>query len=115
VPDAGTLPPIIRFPSALGDAIVAAETLRHGLGNAATGGIWRVRGTEGSAILTMTPLPAASDPAIASLASGVPSAAHDAAGGHGPPLATATMSHHSGYNRNNVTSLRLRLRVRRKG
>jgi hypothetical protein len=108
VPDAGTLPPIIRFPSALGGAIVAAETLRHGLGNAATGGIWQVRRTEGSAILKMAPLPAAPDPAMASLASGVPSAAHGAAGGHDLPLATATMSHHDGYNRNNVTSLRLR-------
>lgn len=65
MPDAGTLPSVNRFPSALGDAIVAAETLRHGLGNAATGGIWRVRGTEGSAILKMARLPAASDPAMA--------------------------------------------------
>ena len=74
-----------------GDAVVAAETFRHGLGNAATGGIWRVRGTEGSAILTVARLPAASDPAIASLASGVPSAAHAAADGPGPLLATAMM------------------------
>src|SRR5207244_1469514 len=61
VPDAGTRPSIIRFPSALGDAVVAAGTLRHGLGNAATGGIWRVRGTEGSAILKVTRLSAASE------------------------------------------------------
>jgi len=55
VPDAGTLPSVNRFPSALGDAIVAAETLRHGLGNAATGGIWRVRGTAGSAVQSALP------------------------------------------------------------
>jgi hypothetical protein len=38
---------------------VAAEPLRHGLGNAATGGIWRVRGTAGSAILKVARLPPA--------------------------------------------------------
>ena len=35
----------------------ADEPLRHGLGNAATGGIWRVRGTAGSAILKVARLP----------------------------------------------------------
>jgi hypothetical protein len=40
---------------------VDAETLRHGLGNAATGGIWRVRGTAGSAILKAARLPARGD------------------------------------------------------
>jgi hypothetical protein len=45
--------------------VVAAEPLRHGLGNAATGGIWRVRGTAGSAILKVARLPAAPDPSRA--------------------------------------------------
>jgi uncharacterized RDD family membrane protein YckC len=61
VPDAGTLPSVIRFPSALDDAVAVAETLRHGPPNAATGGIWRVRGTEGSAILKTARLSAASE------------------------------------------------------
>lgn len=54
-----------RLPRAVGTAVVAAEPLRHGLGNAATGGIWRVRGTAGSAILKIARLPAATDPARA--------------------------------------------------
>jgi len=64
VPDPGAIPPAarLRLPRALGDAVVAAEPLRHGLGNAATGGIWRVRGTAGSAILKVARLPAAIDP-----------------------------------------------------
>jgi hypothetical protein len=44
---------------------VATTPLRHGLGNAATGGIWRVRGTAGSAILKVAKLPATADPARA--------------------------------------------------
>jgi len=62
VPDPGAIPPVARLPQALGEAVVAAEPLRHGLGNAATGGIWRVRGTAGSAILKVARLPAATDP-----------------------------------------------------
>ncbi len=54
-----------RLPRAVGTAVVAAEPLRHGLGNAATGGIWQVRGTAGSAILKISRLPAATDPARA--------------------------------------------------
>ena len=38
---------------------MSAAPLRHGLGNAATGGIWRVRGTAGSAILKVARLPTA--------------------------------------------------------
>ena len=52
-----------RLPRAVGDAVVAVEPLRHGLGNAATGGICRVRGTAGSAILKVARMPAAPDPA----------------------------------------------------
>jgi hypothetical protein len=65
VPEPGTIPPAARLPRVLGEAAVAAEPLRHGLGNAATGGIWRVRGTAGSAILKVARLPAAADPAMA--------------------------------------------------
>jgi hypothetical protein len=36
--------------------------LRHGLANAATNGIWRVRGTAGSAVLKVARLPTAADP-----------------------------------------------------
>ena len=59
VPDPGPIPPVAGLPRVLGDAAVAAEPLRHGLGNAATGGIWRVRGTAGSAILKVARLPPA--------------------------------------------------------
>jgi hypothetical protein len=54
-----------RLPRAVGTAVLAAEPLRHGLGNAATGGIWRVRGTAGSAILKIARMPAATDPSRA--------------------------------------------------
>lgn len=52
-----------RPPRAIGDVVLAAEPLRHGLGNAATAGIWRVRGPAGSAILKVARLPAERDPA----------------------------------------------------
>ena len=58
-------PPWARLPPVVGGATLAVEPLRHGLGNAATGGIWRVRGTAGSAILKVARLPAAADPARA--------------------------------------------------
>jgi len=61
--DIGTT--VTSLPRAVGDAVLVAEPLRHGLGNAATGGIWRVRGTVGSAILKVARLPAAADPALA--------------------------------------------------
>jgi pimeloyl-ACP methyl ester carboxylesterase len=54
-----------RLPRAVGDTIVASEPLRHGLGNAATGGIWRVHGMAGSAVLKVARLPAAGEPARA--------------------------------------------------
>ena len=41
----GLLSPAHGCHRAVGDAVVAVEPLRHGLGNAATGGICRVRGT----------------------------------------------------------------------
>jgi hypothetical protein len=57
--------PWARLPRAVGGAVVAIEPLRHGLGNAATGGIWRVRGTAGSAILKVARLPVVADPSRA--------------------------------------------------
>jgi hypothetical protein len=51
-----------RLPRDVGGAVMAIEPLRHGLGNAATGGIWRVRGTAGSAILKVARLPVVADP-----------------------------------------------------
>lgn len=70
--DDGTVITCARLPRAAGDAVVAVEPLRHGLGNAATGGICRVRGTAGSAILKVARLPAAADPAKAFPASDEP-------------------------------------------
>ena len=43
-------------PDAIGEP-VSAQVLRHQLNNAATGGIWRVRGTAGSAILKLATPP----------------------------------------------------------
>ena len=67
VPDASAdISPAIagtRPPRAVGDVVLAAEPLRHGLGNAATGGIWRVRGPAGSAILKVARRPAGREPA----------------------------------------------------
>jgi hypothetical protein len=68
----GTVVTCARLPRAVGDAVVAVEPLRHGLGNAATAGICRVRGTAGSAILKVARLPAAADPAKAFPASDMP-------------------------------------------
>jgi len=58
----GTVLTISSLPAAVGDVALAAEPLRHGLGNAATRGIWRVRGPAGSAILKVAGLPAATEP-----------------------------------------------------
>ena len=68
----GTVVTCLRLPRAIGDTVVAVEPLRHGLGNAATGGICRVRGTTGSAILKVARLPAVADPAKAFPASDEP-------------------------------------------
>jgi hypothetical protein len=46
------------LPAVLGDAVVAVEPLRHARGNAAVGGIWRVRGTAGSSVLKLATPPA---------------------------------------------------------
>lgn len=40
-----------RLPDRIGGAVVAVEELRHNKGNEATFGIWRVRGSQGSAVL----------------------------------------------------------------
>ena len=45
----GTSLTISGLPGAVGGTVLAAEPLRHGLANAATGGIWRVHGPAGSA------------------------------------------------------------------
>jgi hypothetical protein len=60
----GTVVTCAELPGVLG-GVRAVEPLRHGLGNAATGGIWRVHGTAGSAILKVASLPASADPAKA--------------------------------------------------
>lgn len=43
----------------IGEVSAAPELLRHNKGNAATGGIWRVRGTTGSAVLKLARPPSA--------------------------------------------------------
>ncbi len=58
----GTVVTIPGLPRVLGERLLAAEPLRHGLANAATSGIWRVRGTAGSAVLKVARLPTAADP-----------------------------------------------------
>jgi len=63
--DIGPLVSEVRPPRAVGDVVLAAEPLRHGLGNAATAGIWRVRGPAGTAILKVARRPAGHEPARA--------------------------------------------------
>jgi hypothetical protein len=51
----------VSLPAAVGDTVLEAEPLRHGQGNAATGGIWRVRGPAGTAVLKVARQPAETD------------------------------------------------------
>jgi hypothetical protein len=48
-----------RVPPVIGNVLVPAEMLRHQQVNAATGGIWRVRGSRGSAVLKIARPPSA--------------------------------------------------------
>jgi len=54
----GTAVTCSGLPGIVGDAVVAVEPLRHMERNAAIGGIWRVRGTAGSAVLKLATPPA---------------------------------------------------------
>jgi hypothetical protein len=45
------LPTFTFVPAALGGAVTGAQMLTHNPGNAATGGVWRVRGAAGSAVV----------------------------------------------------------------
>jgi hypothetical protein len=56
--DGGTVLTLADLPAAVGDTVLSAEVLRHNVTNAATGGIWRVRGSAGTAILKVARAPA---------------------------------------------------------
>jgi hypothetical protein len=58
----GTVVTCAEWPGVLGEAL-AVEPLRHGLGNTATRGIWRIHGTAGSAVLKVAGPPSQADPA----------------------------------------------------
>jgi hypothetical protein len=60
----GSVVTCAELPSVLGE-VRAVEPLRHGLGNTATRGIWRVIGTAGSAVLKVAGPPTGADPAKA--------------------------------------------------
>jgi hypothetical protein len=60
-PDLEDISPV-SVPAVIGDGVLDAEPLRHGQANAATGGIWRVRGPIGTAIFKVARRPAATDP-----------------------------------------------------
>jgi hypothetical protein len=54
----GAVLTLADLPPAVGDAVLSGEVLRHNVKNAATGGIWRVQGNAGSAILKVARPPA---------------------------------------------------------
>lgn len=56
------LPAGVTVPSVVAGQVTAVEGLRHHTGNAATGGIWRVRTAEGSAVLKLARPPRRDDP-----------------------------------------------------
>jgi hypothetical protein len=62
----------VSLPPAIGAEILDAEPLRHGQANAAAGGIWRVGGPAGTAILKVARRPAVTDAAKAFPTSDVP-------------------------------------------
>src|ERR1051326_5646847 len=55
----GPAPAVHHVPDRVGLPVVEAEVLRHNKGNAATHGIWRVRGSVGTAVLKIYEPPAA--------------------------------------------------------
>jgi hypothetical protein len=55
--DATTAPDFHALPSIVGDDIRSIEALTHNEGNAATGGIWRVTGSRGSAVVKIATPP----------------------------------------------------------
>jgi hypothetical protein len=60
----GTVVTCAELPAVLGE-VRAVQPLRHGLGNTATRGIWRVSGSSGSAVLKVAGPPVTTDPAKA--------------------------------------------------
>jgi hypothetical protein len=58
----GTTVTVSGLPAAVGDSVLAVEPLRHGLADAATGGIWLVRGPAGSAMFKVARIPNPTEP-----------------------------------------------------